>query len=156
MTTIECPFCSADIIHSVFHESRGMLAVYNIAPILPGHSLVLPKRHVESIFELSQEETGDFFSFAREVTHMLNKAFGTRGFDWSLQESEEAGQTIKHLHLHIIPRKPGDLDQPGDWFPQLEQSKNSSEGSESRPRLSKNQIMEMVQYIKKEWPGNAV
>lgn len=146
---MKCPFCSAEIKDSVFYESAGMLAIYNIAPILPGHSLVIPRRHVESIFDLSAEEFDEFFRFAKEVTLILNKAFESQGFDWSLQESEEAGQTIPHLHLHIIPRKPGDFDQAGDWYPQLEQSRTTVPGSDMRSRLNSDQIIEMVQHIKK-------
>jgi len=147
---MECPFCSPEINHSVFYESAEMLAICNIAPVLPMHSLVIPRRHVESIFELSPEEFGKFFRFAYEVTLMLNRVTETVGFDWSLQESEEAGQTVPHLHLHIIPRKPGDLAQPGNWFAQLEKSKHYLSDSKERHRLNKEQIAEMVNLIKRK------
>jgi bis(5'-adenosyl)-triphosphatase len=145
----QCPFCSANILKHVFLDSGSMRAVYNIAPILPGHSMVIPRRHIESIFELSENEISELFSFARRTTHVLMKSFTADGYDWSIQESETAGQTIMHLHLHIIPRKKGDLKEPGDWYPMLERNRNTWIDSHNRERLGDNEIENLLAHIRK-------
>ncbi len=144
----KCPFCAPEISEQIIYESSHALAIYNIAPILPGHSLVIPRKHLESINELNEQELLGFFSFARSTTKILCKAFGSDGFDWSLQESEAAGQSIAHFHLHIIPRKKGDLKKPGDWYPLLEQSRSYIASSE-RKTLSHDEIKSIVSDIKK-------
>ena len=108
-----CPFCNESIQSSVFYETRDFMAVFNIAPVLPGHSLVIPRAHHTSILSLSDEELTDFFKTARSALLILMKAFHTEAFDWSIQEKPEAGQTIEHLHLHIVPRVMDDLLHPG-------------------------------------------
>lgn len=143
----KCPFCRIQK-EAVFAESEHFLALYNIAPILPGHSLVIPKRHVESLMDLNDSELSEFMIFGRNVAKILIKAFKTPSFNWTIQEKEEAGQTIAHLHMHIIPRKQGDLPQPGDWYPLLQKNQSEVIDSTSRTRLTVQQIREMVSYIK--------
>jgi bis(5'-adenosyl)-triphosphatase len=143
----DCPFCRIQK-EAVFGESEHFLAVYNIAPILPGHSLVIPKRHVESLMDLTESELIEFMIFGRNIAKLLLKAFKTPAFNWTIQEKEEAGQTIAHLHMHIIPRKQGDLPQPGDWYPLLQKSQFEVIDSSSRARLTTEQVQEMVSYIK--------
>lgn len=126
-----------------FAESTHCMALYNIAPILPGHSLVAPKRYVESLLALSDEELVDWMRFGKQVVLQLQRAFQTTGFDWTIQEGEEAGQTVAHLHMHIIPRKPKDLEQPGDWYEKL------IVDSQARPRLTSAELDEMVEYLRR-------
>jgi bis(5'-adenosyl)-triphosphatase len=143
-----CPFCSSSVQDQIFHESGKMMAVYNIAPILPGHSLIIPRRHVVSINELNDEEMTEFFSFTRQVTQLLLHVFESEGFDWSLQESEAAGQSIAHLHLHIIPRKTGDLKRPGDWYALLQQNSQELIDSPGRKQLASDEISNIIGFIK--------
>lgn len=144
-----CPFCSLGIDNQVFLGNKNMMAVYNLAPILPGHSMVIPRRHVETIFDLTENELAELFRFSRKVTALLMKVFGGEGFDWSLQESEAAGQSVAHLHLHIIPRKPGDLARPGDWYAQLEEQRRAAViDSSGRKPLSSKEIKNMITFIK--------
>ena len=114
-----CPFCNGNITTSAFLDCPRFRAIYNIAPILAGHSLVIPKRHVQSVMELADDEVAELFIFCRLVSTLLQKAYGHKAFDWTLQDGEPAGQTVQHLHIHIIPRQFGDLPNPGDWYPKL-------------------------------------
>lgn len=114
-----CPFCEPAIFTHVFAEDAGFLAVYNIAPILPGHSLVVPRRHAQSLLELSDDELAFLAAFAQRMTRLLMRVFAADGFDWTVQDGSSAGQTVPHLHLHIIPRRTGDLADPGDWYQAL-------------------------------------
>jgi bis(5'-adenosyl)-triphosphatase len=143
-----CPFCSSAIKPHVFIETDGFAALYNHAPILPGHSIVIPLAHVESIMELSSSELFTFVEFSRRVTQRLIKVFGGEGFDWSLQESEAAGQSVAHLHLHIIPRKRNDLKKPGDWYHLLENQRHQHIDDARRNRLTDDEIAAVVSMIK--------
>src|ERR1035437_6055122 len=115
-TEMKCPFCNPDINITAFSESQNFLAIYDIAPILPGHSLIIPKQHIQSIHDLSNDQLNEFLQFGREVTRKLSIFFKTEAFDWIIQENEEAGQSIPHLHLHIILRTKDDLSNAGDWY----------------------------------------
>lgn len=77
-------------------------------PIVPGHSLVCPIRVVESSEELTFEEWQSILELQHQVCHVLKKAFGAEGFNFAWNMGENAGQTVPHFHLHIVPRKSGD------------------------------------------------
>jgi bis(5'-adenosyl)-triphosphatase len=121
-----CPFDGERVDNVMFATNDQFGAVYNVSPILPGHSLVIPRKHVERVFDLSDEELAGFVIFARRVTKLLLDVFHGRGFDWTIQDGEAAGQTVPHIHLHIIPRVDGDLHDPGDWYPRLELARQRS------------------------------
>ncbi|MGI6367085.1 MAG: HIT family protein [Anaerolineae bacterium] len=114
MTEIRCPFCNPAIVASTIAESTTMRALYNIAPMLPGHCLVIPRRHVRHLADLSSEEGAALWEMAAQVANAAMRLYGGTGFDLSLQEGAAAGQTVPHLHLHVIPRHEGDLTGR-DW-----------------------------------------
>ena len=88
-----------------FAESDKFVAIYNQAPILPGHSLVIPKWHLTNFMELSQYERYELIDFCTLVIEGLQLAFSVSSFNLTIQEGFEAGQTVDHLHIHLIPRK---------------------------------------------------
>ena len=141
-----CPFCDKGESES-FLRSANFLAIYNIAPVLPGHSLVIPKRHIESLFELTEDEVAEFMILGRKVATLLKKAVDTDAFDWAIQEKEEAGQSVPHLHMHVVPRKIGDLPKPGDWYQELEKSEQHID-SPNRKRLKPEEMMKIVQQLR--------
>jgi bis(5'-adenosyl)-triphosphatase len=143
-----CPFCHESIHSSVFYETRDFIALYNIAPILPGHSLVIPRAHHTSLLALSDESLFDFFKTARIALLILMKAFHTNAFDWSIQEKPEAGQTIEHLHLHIVPRIREDLIHPGHWYPLIHRNDMEIMDSENRPRLAAKELQVIIEKLK--------
>lgn len=145
---INCPFCKKDIWTSVFDETDHFLAIYNLSPILPGHSMVIPRRHYTEMMELPEDLFIEMMTFSRQVVKLLSQAFNTSAFDWTVQEKEPAGQTIDHLHLHIIPRKDGDLESPGAWYPELMHSESQPIDSKDRPKLSIKEMTERVCYIR--------
>ena len=147
--TSSCPFCDKSVQSSVFLSRGNFMAIYNIAPVLPGHSLVIPKTHLTSILELNNEESFEFFNTARKTIHILMKAFNTDAFDWSIQEKPEAGQTIEHLHLHLVPRMKGDLKHPGDWYPLIHHNDDEIIDSINRFQLNKNAMQQIVDELKR-------
>ena len=104
--------------------------------MLPGHSLVLPRAHVESLLDLGDSDLTALVLFARHVTQLLARAFGADGFDWTIQDGRSAGQSVPHLHLHVIPRHSDDLPDPGDWYPALIANQVAAIDSAVRPRLT--------------------
>ena len=74
----------------------------------------------------------------------FGEAYGADGFDWTIQGGESAGQTVDHLHLHVIPRKRGDLPSPGDWYPRLRASESEAIDSELRPHLTDTELLDAV------------
>lgn len=147
--TEQCPFCDLAILDSEFASSSNFRAVYNLAPILPGHSLIIPKKHVKSFMDLSEDHLHELVSFSRHTMRALLATFNVSGFNWTIQEGGEAGQTIPHLHVHLIPRQVNDLRQPGDWYPLLRQSESEIIDSEERTKLSRQDMRQIVQEIKK-------
>ncbi|WMJ74839.1 HIT domain-containing protein [Cytophagaceae bacterium ABcell3] len=142
---VSCPFCNVSE-NDAFFSSSNFLAIYNLAPILPGHSLIIPRKHKESLFELSDDELGEFMKLGRDVAKILSYELNTDAFDWTIQEKEAAGQTVPHLHLHVIPRRLNDLPSPGDWFQELEKSK--AEDSRKRKKLSCDQLSAITKRLK--------
>lgn len=104
---VMCLFC--DIIKKekgakIVYENDAVVAVLDVMPIAPGHTLVLPKKHVETILELSDEALGAVFGATREVTELLKRALEPDGFTIGINHGKASGQAIEHLHIHIIPR----------------------------------------------------
>lgn len=144
----DCPFCNINTDKIEFDESENFRAIYNIAPILPGHSLIIPKTHVTSLLDLGSDDIAEMVIFSQKCVKLLQKVFNTTGFNWTIQEGEEAGQTIRHLHLHLIPRKREDLPHPGDWYPKLLESESHIIDSDERHKLSEDEVEEVVIKIK--------
>ncbi|HNX42981.1 MAG TPA: HIT family protein [Bacteroidales bacterium] len=145
----ECPFCVKEFSEAAFLADDDFLAVYNIAPILPGHSLIVPRKHVRGLSDLNDDETARLFVFAKKTTNLLMAAFHGEGFDWSLQEKEAAGQTVPHLHLHIVIRKTGDLKDIGEWYPRVDHADNHLLDSFSRPKLCSADYRQITAYLRK-------
>ncbi|MGN6248030.1 MAG: HIT family protein [Ginsengibacter sp.] len=143
-----CPFCKKTKA-DYFLESENFAAIYNISPIVPGHSLIIPKKHVESLFDLSKEELAEFMLLGRNTAKLINHFFHTDAFDWAIQEKEAAGQSVAHLHMHVVPRKMNDLPDPGAWYQALE---NSEDGIDTfdRFRLSEEHMRELTNRLKEE------
>jgi len=150
MTLKNCPFCNC-AEQFIINQSLHFRTIYNIAPILPGHCLVIPKRHVESFFDLDDKEIAEFMILGKQTAKLLEKVFKTNSFDWTIQEQIPAGQTILHLHMHIIPRHSGDLPNPGDWYPLLEKTfYGDNIDAHLRQKLTEEQLEQIVSNLKNE------
>ena len=147
-TGVNCLFCHTEIIEKSFCTTVRFSALYNIAPILPGHSLIIPNTHYESLFELPDDELGEMMVFARKITAVLKTVFNCDGFDWTIQDGVSAGQTIPHLHLHIIPRKPLDLPESNEWYSKIPHSEASILDSENRTRLNDREYDKITDRLK--------
>lgn len=106
-----CPFCSLPADRIVL-ENELALAIRDGFPVSPGHTLVIPRRHVQSFFEATPEEVGEMLDLLREARAGLQAELGPDGFNIGINDGEAAGQTVLHLHLHLIPRFKGDVPEP--------------------------------------------
>jgi bis(5'-adenosyl)-triphosphatase len=100
------------------------------------------------VLELSENDLGAFVLFARRITCVLARAFAADGFDWTIQDGLSAGQTVPHLHLHIIPRRAGDLPDPGDWYPALMASESAQIDDRTRPCLTPAEHRQVTAYLR--------
>ncbi|ETN46083.1 uncharacterized protein HMPREF1541_00267 [Cyphellophora europaea CBS 101466] len=103
------------ISSQVFHLSPTRLsyALVNLKPLVPGHVLVCPTRCVPRLSQLTAEETADLFLSVQRVSRTLERVFHASSLNVAVQDGIDAGQSIPHVHVHIIPRKPHDLDSQG-------------------------------------------
>ena len=81
-------------------------------PISPGHTLIIPKRHVASFFELTTEERADLLALLDAAKADLDREFSPQGYNIGVNDGTAAGQTIGHVHIHLIPRFAGDQPDP--------------------------------------------
>lgn len=109
--TSACPFCPAPH-ERVLHERDTAVAIRDGFPVSPGHTLIIPKRHVASFFEVTNAEREDLMSLLAAARDELDRQFHPAGYNIGINDGAAAGQTVPHLHIHLIPRYPGDLDDP--------------------------------------------
>ena len=81
-------------------------------PISKGHTLIISKRHIASFFELTPLEFKELQPILEQAKENLNSEFNPQSYNIGINDGEEAGQTIKHLHIHLIPRYKGDKKNP--------------------------------------------
>jgi diadenosine tetraphosphate (Ap4A) HIT family hydrolase len=92
-------------------ETDHVAAFEDAYPSTPGHVLVIPRRHVGRVLELTEEEFLDLWYVAREQMHRL-EATSPDAFTIGINDGQAAGQTIAHVHLHVMPRRFGDTPEP--------------------------------------------
>jgi len=107
-----CPFCSISGSDRVIMESELSLAFFDGYPVSEGHTLVVPRRHVSSYFELSPEEKDDIWKMVDKLKVLLQERFHPDGFNIGVNVGEAAGQSVFHVHVHLIPRYKGDVENP--------------------------------------------
>ena len=96
-----CPFCD-----EANYEREGDLAFTKTDsyPVSKGHTLVIPKRHISSYFECTDAERLELWSLVEEVKALLERTFEPDGFNIGINIGAAAGQTVPHMHIHVIPR----------------------------------------------------
>ena len=98
----QTPLCSS--AHFVMHADSK--------PIAKGHVLLISKRHVSSYFELTAQEAVDLYAFTQQVKAYIDKLYHPDGYNIGINDGEWAGQSVPHLHIHVIPRYKGDAAAP--------------------------------------------
>lgn len=106
-----CIFCNISNDDAVAH-SQKCVAVYDANPLSAGHTLIVPRRHVRSVFELGRTDRKALWMFVHDVQDKLTKRYSPAAFTVGLNDGEKAGQTVDHAHVHLIPRYDGDVRDP--------------------------------------------
>lgn len=109
--TMTCLFCCLPESR-VLLRNETAIVVRDAFPVTRGHTLVIPLRHVESFFDTSAEERAAMFELLDTAKQQLQTEFTPDGFNIGINDGAAAGQTIRHLHMHLIPRYAGDRPDP--------------------------------------------
>ena len=108
----ECLFCSITQERIVL-ENDLAYAVRDGFPVTEMHSIIIPKRHIPDYFDLTTEELLACDQLIRSLKEEINNSDSSvNGFNIGMNAGESAGQTIFHCHIHLIPRRTGDVDNP--------------------------------------------
>jgi diadenosine tetraphosphate (Ap4A) HIT family hydrolase len=109
----ECPFCDRIANRDDVYATTEFAAAFPDGhPVSDGHTLVVPKRHVARAEQLERAEWAGLFDLVREVAGELASLPGVGGVNVGVNSGEAAGQTVGHAHVHVIPRRPGDVEDP--------------------------------------------
>lgn len=123
-----CPFCDAESLTPVW-TSPLAIAIRDQYPVNPGHTLVITRRHIESYFDATVDERQELWRAIAEMKTAIDDEFHPDGYNVGFNAGIAAGQTVLHLHVHIIPRFKGDQDDPRGGVRGVIPSKQKYEGS---------------------------
>lgn len=101
-----CPFCNYD---QFILDQELSFAKWDGYPVSNGHALIIPKRHFSSYFESTEEERKELWEVVEEVKVLIDEKHSPDGYNIGINIGEAAGQTVQHLHIHVIPRYSGDM-----------------------------------------------
>lgn len=104
-----CVFCTiarGEAAAHVVHDAGRVLAFLDRAPLIPGHTLVIPREHVDTLDELDDELVAPLFSVVRRVSRAQQRALGADGTFTSV--NTRVSQSVPHVHVHVVPRREGD------------------------------------------------
>ncbi|MCD6214739.1 MAG: HIT family protein [Candidatus Desulfofervidus sp.] len=114
----DCIFCKiiqGEIPATKVYEDEKVLAFMDINPLNDGHTLVVPKRHAETIFEIDPQDLIATMKVAQRLAIAIKKALNSDGMIVVQLNNKAAGQMVPHLHIHLIPRWENDGLQIGKW-----------------------------------------
>ncbi len=108
----KCVFCALPS-SSLVIENQTMMAIYDKYPVTVGHCLIIPKEHRNDYFDLSKQEHVDLNDLLGKLKEtLMSKDSSISGFNIGANCGEDAGQTVFHCHIHLIPRRSGDMPDP--------------------------------------------
>jgi diadenosine tetraphosphate (Ap4A) HIT family hydrolase len=107
----DCPFCRLPPERTVDSNAHA-LAVADAFPVSPGHTLVILRRHVTSLFDVTADEMAALHHLLCRMKERLDAASRPDGYNIGVNDGTVAGQTVMHLHVHLIPRFAGDVADP--------------------------------------------
>lgn len=111
MLKTTCPFCSLPQERIILANAHGIV-VQDGFPVSPGHALIIPRRHIGSYFDLVGDERNALLALLEEAKYQLDTEHRPEGYNIGINDGPVAGQTVPHLHIHLIPRYQGDQEDP--------------------------------------------
>ncbi len=121
--TNDCLFCriiNKEIASLIVYEDKNVIAFLDVNPVNLGHTLVLPKKHVDNLLSMDNKTINSVFQAVRDVSRAVMQATKAQGFNVEINNYRVAGQLVDHAHVHIVPRFEGDglKHWPGKKMPQ--------------------------------------
>ncbi|GMT24905.1 hypothetical protein PFISCL1PPCAC_16202, partial [Pristionchus fissidentatus] len=132
----------------VFYRSAHSYAFVNLKPVLDGHVLVSPCKPADRLTDLNDEETADLFCLAKKVQRMLEKKHGVDSSTVCVQDGPQSGQTIKHVHVHILPRRANDFGGGGTSTDAVYAELAKHDRDDRPPRTNEQMVEEAAIYRK--------
>jgi len=121
--TEDCVFCKIVAGKSEaakIYEDDEVLAFLDIAPLIEGHTLVIPKKHYDDVRDMDPKAAAKIMSVVQKVEKRLREKLGAEGFNIINSNGKAAGQTVFHVHFHVVPRRSNDkLGGLGEWWVRL-------------------------------------
>ena len=108
MDCIFCKIIAGEIPSAKVYEDDDFLAFLDIAPVSPGHTLVIPKSHHATLLDLPAEAACRLLALAQKIAPAVLTATGAPAFNLMLNNGKASGQMVDHVHFHIVPRQEGD------------------------------------------------
>ena len=108
---VDCPFCTLSESRVLFRNDAAVV-VRDAFPVTQGHTLVIPLRHIASFFDATAHERNALLALLDQARLQLRSQFGPAGYNIGINDGAAAGQTVGHLHIHLIPRYLGDRPDP--------------------------------------------
>lgn len=111
MDEVECIFCKIikrEIPASIIYEDEDVISFLDIFPVNIGHSLVIPKKHFENIFETPEDILSKMIIASKKIAKVTKEQLKTKGTNIHINNEKAGGQLVFHVHIHIIPRFEGD------------------------------------------------
>ena len=105
---IFCKIVKGEIPAEKVYEDKEFIAILDINPVGEGHTLVIPKKHFDDLMSLDKKISSNYLEVIQKVVKILIKKYKCEGFNVVLNNGEIAGQIVKHIHFHILPRTKGD------------------------------------------------
>ena len=129
---------------AVFHRTQLSYAFVNRKPLVAGHVLIAPIRVALRFSDLTNQEMADMWSTAQKVGNMLERCYDVKALNFSVQDGAEAGQTINHVHIHVLPRKAGDFKRNDDVYHELQE--HDSQVTQGEWRTDDDMAVEATSY----------
>lgn len=107
----DCIFCNFDNLN-ILATNNLFFVKMDDNPVSPGHALIIPKKHLISFFDMETDELNNLFELIKETKKILNEKFKPDGYNIGVNQGKAAGQTLEHLHIHLIPRYKDDVENP--------------------------------------------
>lgn len=116
MDCIFCKIAKGEIPSKTIYEDAEFRVILDLGPAAKGHALILPKKHADNLYELSDETAASAMKLARKMALLMKEKLHCDGLNLVQNNDAAAGQTVSHFHMHIIPRYEGD-GQSINWVP---------------------------------------
>lgn len=121
---IFCKIAKGEVPSVKIYEDEKVFAFLELNPLAEGHTLLIPKKHAQDIFDIDQEDLKRLAAAAQKIALKIKEAFGAEGVNLVQRSGKAAEQGVFHFHLHIIPRKNGDGIEMDKWW--LEKTESAS------------------------------